>query len=456
MTDIPNLNGKQIFAMPVGDHLGVEKEDCFLVYSPLAGKSTLATARGLARMESSLASGMTSEDAEMADVMRDLLQYDRISGYSAPSKELSEVTKLSILPTYRCNFSCSYCYSRQGRSDEALDREKITMAIDHFIDPGRLQGRKLFMAILGGGEPLLRWDLVEHAIMYARERSTRFGFTLGIGLTTNGSVISERMLQVLKHHQVQASVSFEILERIQNQQRRQYREVCRTIDQLCDAGIDVTIKSIITPLNVGLLQEMAQELVRRFPAVRSLKLQPVEDDALFPSPEALRSFLNYFTAEFFVARAIGDAAGVDIHCPAFRNMDFIMEHYCGGEMCLTPAGTISVCHRVSSPKEKEYERFIYGSAGKDGIYLDPRKFDLLMDHDLHTDERCRNCFSRWHCGGGCLATAATYDDTKLAVVCEWTRDFMALALLYRLQKYYHEEQGVSLREFVVKSLSDGA
>lgn len=362
----------------------------------------------------------------------DLVQAEHTKGSFSTERSINGLTKLSLLPNYTCNFSCSYCYAATGRSSKVLEKDHARAVLDFFIDPARLKGRNLYLAVLGGGEPLLSWDVVAYVIGYARERANATGFKLEIGLTTNGSVISDEIIQFLKKHDVIVSISFEILEDVQDLQRQQYREVCTVIDNLVANEVDVSLKSMITKQNVCRLEEMVAEMIRRFPSVRKLKLQPVDDNDMFPAAADLARFYDNFTRNFFMARDLGEKYGVDVYCLAFKNADYIMDHYCGGEICLTPEGTISICHRVSSPQEVHYQDFIYGDIDKTRqISFDESKFDKLISYNIDKKEKCQECFARWHCGGGCLARAYTYDEDKLNVICDWTRDFLRQTLLRR-------------------------
>lgn len=433
----PALNKKSIFAIAAGDHYNRLPGDLFIVYSPLADKLVLVNTAELESIEEYVRDPESGKviHGEIRTAIEDLLQYDRIKGYIPPERSINTLTKLSVLPNYACNFSCSYCYAAEGRSQKVLDRENAMAVLDFFIDPERFRGRYLYLAILGGGEPLLSWEVVEFVVAYARKKAYNNGFKLEIGLTTNGSVISDEIIQFLKKHNVIVSISFEILEDVQNFQRQQYRKVCATIDRLVANDVEVTIKSIITKLNVNRLEEMVVELIRRFPSIKKLKLQAVEDDAIFSSIDELAQFYHDFTRNFFRARDLGEKYDMDVYCLSYKNIDYIMERFCGGEICLTPEGTISICHRVSSPQEVHYNDFIYGEIDSShNITFDESKFDHLIGHNIHHKEKCQDCFARFHCGGGCLAQACTYNEDKLDIICAWTRDFLKHLLLRRLEK----------------------
>jgi uncharacterized protein len=446
----PALNKRSVFAIACGDYFERRPDDFYLIYSPLAGRLVLVNKAELKSMEDFLQDGPGPYiPAKIRSTLADLLRYDRIKGYTSPERSISELTKLSLLPNYSCNFSCSYCYSASGRSQKLMDREKARSVLDYFIDPNRLTSRNLYLAVLGGGEPLLSPDLVGFIIAYAREKAVNNGFNLGIGLTTNGSVIDDDIIQIIKKHDVSVSISFEILEDVQNSQRQHYRKVCATIDRLVEQDVEVTLKSIITKLNVNRLEETVAELIRRFPAIKKLKLQPVDDNAMFSSAADLANFYDDFTRNFFRARALGEEHAMDVYCLAYKNIDYIIEHFCGGEICLTPEGTISICHRVSSPREVHYNDFIFGQIdASQNIRFDPLKFDHLISYDMHHNEKCLDCFARFHCGGGCLAQAYAFDEDKLAVICDWTRDFIMKILLRRLEYSTQEVSGLSLKDTI--------
>ena len=116
--------------------------------------------------------------------------------------------------------------------------------------------------------------------------------------------------------------------------------------------------------------------------------------------------------------------GIDVYVLASKYVDMLVEHYCGGEMCLTPEGTITVCHRFSSPKEERYKDIVYGQVTEKGeVLFDDNKFRSLISHDITMQPKCRNCFAKWHCGGGCLAQSMIYADDQLDIICDWTRQF---------------------------------
>lgn len=429
--EYPLLKKHEIYPIAVGPDDKIVQENPYLVYSPLSEQFFLAEKSDIDSLELYLATGEGSKD--IADVIDSILS-EQTDRRTIPGKrEVSELHKLTILPNYTCNFSCSYCYSSQGRSSKKLEIEKAKATIDFFIDRKRTDLEELWLAILGGGEPFLSPDTIGGIITYARQKAHNQDIKLGIGLTTNGSIYDAALSQIMVDNHVSLGVSFEVLEDIQNIQRQNYDRVCKVVTRYLNDGVDVSIKSIITQRNVNRLEEMVEHLHKIFPTVQSYKLQIVEDTESFCDLAVMRKFYNDFSKHFFAAKELGYKYNIDVYVLASKYIDTLVEHYCGGEMCLTPEGSISVCHRVSSPNETDYNDFVYGSIDDElNITFDHDKFKKLISHDINANPKCKDCFAKWHCGGGCLAQAYTYDENRLNIICDWTRDFTKQLLLKRI------------------------
>lgn len=425
------LMKNEIYPIPLDSEDGICGTEGYLVYSPLSEHFFLTEKQDTDLLEQYLATGEGSY--EIAEVVDSILSAQTSKRVISNRRNISELHKLTILPNYICNFSCSYCYSAEGRSTKKLDVKKAEKAIDFFINNKRTKLKELWLAILGGGEPFLSIDSVIHIIKYARQRAHTQDIKLGIGLTTNGSIYYAPLSDIMKDNHVSLGVSFEVLEDIQNMQRQSYSKVCDVVSRYLADGVDVSIKSIVTQNNVARLEEMVEHLHKILPSVTSYKLQIVEDTNSFSDLEGMKVFYNDFTQYFFKAKELGYKYNIDVYVLASKYIDTLIEHYCGGEMCLTPEGSISVCHRKSSPNEANYEDFIYGWIDENlDIVINYNQFRKLMSHDIYLNKKCKDCFVKWHCGGGCLAQAYTYSEDKLNVICDWTRNFTKKLLLKRL------------------------
>lgn len=427
----PGLSQAGVYPVPAGDWFGLPGHAVFMVYSPLARRLVFVSPEGLEKLEASAYNKFVSPESG-DDTLRQLIP---ATEPQKPVYDPNRLTKLSVIPNYDCNFSCSYCYAAGSHADQSrLPFSVLRDMLDWFIDPQRLDSRDLFISFLGGGEPALAWDVVQAGIEYARKRSRAKGFRLGIGFTTNGSVLNQEMLEVLKANYVTPGVSFEVLEDVQNMQRGNYRLVRENIFRMLDCGLHPVIKPNITAANVSRLAEMVEHLSGHFRGVQQVKLQPVDDPRQLDTSEKLRKFYSDFIDNYFRVREMGLKSGIDVYCINGLFTDDISGRFCEGEYCLVPDGRITACHRVSWPGDPDFDGFCYGRLCANGKpSFDETAFSRLMHYDTYNREDCRNCFARWHCGGGCLAQAAVYKPEMLDEVCRFTREITRQSLLRKVK-----------------------
>jgi radical SAM protein with 4Fe4S-binding SPASM domain len=446
------LTESNIFPVPVGNYFGITDENLFLVYAPLSDNALVATPDNVAELETYLADPSLVKNEDIAETMESLLDNDSEKFAPLPSSPAS-YARLAILPNNVCNFNCSYCYSAKGRSGKVIDRDVLKSMLDHFIDPQRIAPpRNLLIAILGGGEPFLNWELVKFTIGYSTELAAKHRFTLGFSLVTNGSIINDDIISLLKTIPVTLSISFEILEEIQNGQRGNYALVCKNIDKLIANGVVPNLRSTITSENVKLQEKMVQEVQNRFPALTDIMFEAVTDADSFNSPDEIREFYDQYIEHFFAAHALGQELGKKVDCSAARNFYLLEERFCPGEFALTPDGDISICTRITSPLDTGYDDCVYGKVDGSGkIQIDFEKFLKLTGDNVYSREKCRDCFAKWHCGGGCLAQKYVYNEDVLDLICDFTRSFTKRMILVKLEKQYKEYYDVSLKEAVMNN-----
>jgi len=142
---------------------------------------------------------------------------------------------LELQVTRRCNLRCLHCY--QG-DPELLDlpTESLLRILEEFE---RLQGLRL---LVSGGEPMLHPDFWRW-----QEELPRFAFRSV--LITNGVLITGENASRLRFHEVQ--VSLDGLERAHDalRGRDSFVRVLRAIEALREAGIEVSVATMVTALN---------------------------------------------------------------------------------------------------------------------------------------------------------------------------------------------------------------
>lgn len=401
-----------VFLIPVGKYAKVKDDACYLVYSPFARRMAL-----IAR--SSEAFQLMINDSVVPNKLAPLFSFDKRELLSYAPSTPEQLRRMSILPNEKCNFRCSYCYAAQGRSNVELDSTVINRAIQWFVSRKRCGGQDLFISILGGGEPLLSWGSTKQAILFIRYLERQENLKVALAITTNASLITDEIATFLNQQRILVNASFDVLEDVQNTQRGYFKEVEAGIFALARANVQVVFRSTITPLNVHRCLEMAHTCVSRYPFVKGLSLEAVAAGReIFPTKKYLYDFLRTFHKSFYEAYQYGRTANLKVSTSSFLNMDILSDRFCSGDFCLTPSGELSICHRISSPKEKNFKRFVFGEVSGSGVTINDSAFERLSRMGNASRERCKSCFMRWHCGGMCLGKEIAFPEEYLDVLCD--------------------------------------
>lgn len=423
-----NLRKNNVYFLPL-DQFGT-RADVGLIYAPLAGVCTLATKAEARALDEDI---LSYPECESCDILDELLSGEPEMAKTNAVETADDFLQLYILPSFKCNFACTYCFSANGRATEEVSLESIFATLDFFVSRQRIDTDRLSISFLGGGEPTLSWEKVRSSIEYSDDLAASQGIKIYYTVVTNGSVITREMARFLKEHDVLVRVSFEILPEIQALQRGQYDKVERGMQILAEEGTRHMVRSMITPDNVCLMVKMIKELHEKFPFVRNVLFDPITSSATFNSPEITQRFYDHYIEYFLTARALGKELEIEVGNATLRNLDLIVERYCAGELCLTPNGDITICHQVSSPREKGYDDFIYGKVVDGHLEIDRNKFQILKSrYTVYDNPRCNDCDVKWTCGGGCTQQRRQYTDDILDIRCAAERRLTTAFLLERI------------------------
>lgn len=415
-----------------------------ILYAPLADSAMPVTMLQIQELATALKNPQSASE-EMREVIKALCDVEPIAKREGIIRSEADFINLSILPNNICNFSCSYCYSAQGRSLQQLDLSKAKVAVDYFLSPQRNSSPLLTVSIFGGGEPLLSWEkLVYPLITYIYDEASRLSRKIVTTLITNGSVIPEGFIEVCRKYNLDIVISYEILEDVQNTQRKHFELVTQNSALLINAGIIPAINSVVTELNVNKQQEMVETLHQMFPSIRYLSFEPVIDDSISDK----RMFYSHFMRSFIAARKKADACGITLTCSALRNVDVAIDRYCAGELALCADGSLSICPCVSSPVEENYQNYVYGKVADGKLEINSSRLQELLAVNVYQNEWCRDCFAKWNCGGGCMNTNQNNGNKQDKNYCHFVQSFLKYILIERLEQAYMEETGHHINELI--------
>lgn len=114
---------------------------------------------------------------------------------------------LTLNVAQKCNLACRYCYSDNDKG-QLMSKEVASRAIDFFLE--EFPDITSLSVIFYGGEPLLNFDTLAHAVVHAEKRARERDLPpVKFHLTTNGTLLTEGIIKFLEEHPFKVSVSID-------------------------------------------------------------------------------------------------------------------------------------------------------------------------------------------------------------------------------------------------------
>jgi radical SAM protein with 4Fe4S-binding SPASM domain len=275
---------------------------------------------------------------------------------------------LELQITDRCNLQCRHCYIDDGMRQD-LSIERIQRVLEKFEE---MQGLRL---LLSGGEPLLHpyfWE-INDILKDHRFRSV---------LLSNGTLMSKDISKRLRVHEVQMSLDGMKEGHESLRGKGSFEKTLAAIDILQEAGIAVSIATMIHQKNLGEFDRMASFLESRNITEWNVDVPCIEgrlkeNRELWVSPPVAGHFLNY-------------GYGGGLHSSENNST-------CGVHLCaILPNGRVCKCGLFSHETVGSIE---------EGL----RTCWQRIPHIPLTDLNC-NCTEIEACRGGCRYRARIHGD----------------------------------------------
>lgn len=163
--------------------------------------------------------------------------------------------RLILLVTHACQLRCAYC--RVRRYPGKMSPKTAEAGIRWLLGGLRREVELQFF----GGEPLLAMGTVRRAAALADRLAARSGKTVRYLLTTNGLSLPDEALEFFRARGFRLEFSCDGSYATQLRQRRAaggrdyYAALARNLERLRGAGIDYQVIAVLTPENIGRIEE---------------------------------------------------------------------------------------------------------------------------------------------------------------------------------------------------------
>ncbi len=180
-------------------------------------------------------------------------QINAIRGGDPNKREFSAFT---IILTDRCNFRCSYCY--QKKADRWLDIRTIKKALDFFWP---CLTEECYINFYGG-EPLLAFDQISETVAYLERLNRARKRKIHYAITTNGSLLTEEILQFLDEHAFSLLLSFDGWAQDVSRKKGTFDYFISLIPEMLKRRrISLETNSVFTAETVGLLSKSIELII---------------------------------------------------------------------------------------------------------------------------------------------------------------------------------------------------
>jgi len=376
---------------------------------------------------------------------------------------------LVLMLTTSCNLACRYCYEDReegcaprdggpgggGPSAEAgrdapgsiaaagggalreMSPESLRRGVAYLLEHAGAY-RKVSVTFFGG-EPLLRFPLIQTAVGEARRMARERGKEISFSITTNGTLLTREIAGFLKENGVSVCLSIDGPREIHDRNRPyasgrgSYEDVARGIDLLMENRNGFPVAARVT------LGRGAVDVRKTFDHLRGLGF----DEVGFAPASAAEGSPSALTEEELGAvmdgfRDLADGYVDDVRerrVPTFANMSQIlalihrgdpMPYPCGagiGMLAMDPSGAFHPCHRLCGVGDS------FG-APEAGISEETRG-RFLDGARRRRESACDACWAKNFCSGGCYHDAYLRHGDLFAPsvhYCRWIKELFLLGL----------------------------
>lgn len=348
----------------------------------------------------------------------------------------TDEVQLFFVPSYTCNFGCSYCYQDEYAPAGSADIEPVVDAFFHYVDD-TFAGRQKYVTLFGG-EPLLSRPKSRRTL----ERLITGTVTRGLDLAvvTNGYTLEEYVPLLVTGRIREIQVTLDGTRAVHDRRRAlkggggTFDRVVAGVDACLAAQLPVNLRSVIDQENIEDFAALAH-----FAIDRGWTKNPLFKTQLGRNYELHHCQTNhtrlYTRLSLYedLSRLIEeDPAILEYYRPAYSVARFLFEH---GKL---PDPLFDACPATKTEWAFDHTGRIYpctanvGKAGEAvGTFFPLRRLDTTRveaweSRDVLAIEGCRGCSQQLACGGGCGAVAKNQAGRIDAPDCRPVKELLGL------------------------------
>ena len=343
-----------------------------------------------------------------------------------------------------CNLRCSYCFASTG--DFGGERKLMTAetgkkAIDYLL---KYSGDRHNLEMdFFGGEPLMAFDVVKEVVDYARSKEKEYNKNFRFTITTNGMLLTDDKIDYINKEMYNVVLSLDGRKEVNDRMRfcvngsGSYDIILPKFQKMAKERGDgqYYIRGTFTKYNKDFSNDVLHFYEKGF---EQISIEPVVTDPKLPYALTEEDLPEVYAEYEKLAKIIIEKRKNGEFFNFFHFMIDLEGGPClykrlsgcgsGTEyLAVTPWGDFYPCHQFVGD-----ENFLMGNVNE-GITR-PEIADEFRCCNVYTKEKCKKCFARFYCSGGCMANAYKYADglnDSYDLGCEMERKRVECAIMIK-------------------------
>ena len=377
-----------------------------------------------------------------------LLTKDIYRDFVADFKKRKTVVKaLCLHIAHDCNLACRYCFAEEGEYHgrrALMSYEVGKKALDFLI--ANSGNREHLEVDFFGGEPLMNWDVVKRLVKYGRSQEEAHHKKFRFTLTTNGILLNDEVQEFVNKEMSNVVLSIDGRKEVNDKMRPHrggqgsYDIIVPKFQKLAESRdqFNYYVRGTFTHNNLDFgedvkhLADLGFEQMSIEPVVAS----PEEPYAIREEdlPKILEEY-DKLAVEYIKRKKEGRGfnffhfmVDLDQGPCAIKRLSG-----CGAGheyLAVAPNGDIYPCHQFVGNKD-----FLMGNVNENKIDENIEK--MFERSNVYTKEKCKNCFAKFYCSGGCSANAYNFNgdiNKPYELACEFEKKRLECSIAIEAHK----------------------
>jgi len=327
---------------------------------------------------------------------------------------------LCLNVAHDCNMRCGYCFASTGDyhgGRKLMPFSVASRAVEFLLESSG--NRKRLEVDFFGGEPLMNFDVVKETVLFAREREKEYGKRIGFTITTNGALLGKKTAEFINENMDNIVLSIDGRKQVNDRMRKftdgsgTYDDIMPKLKSFVASRGDKSyyIRGTFTANNLDFCSDVLHLADEGF---KEISIEPV----------AAEKGKAYALKEEHLPRIYREydrlaEKYIDYYekGKGFRYYHFLLDldggpcvykrvSSCGSGVeyfAVTPDGELYPCHQFVGRKE-----YLMGDVWK-GVSNKTLQKEF-SENTVYHKKKCRECWARFYCSGGCQANAAAFNN----------------------------------------------